>query len=259
MKRNSISARLLVLLLLPGIFGCQMKTKGLEGSITPREEISREQSNRSDGLTPAVLKDQNDKIAYSIGLDAGTDLEKLDLNAKSIDLLVLGIRDSLEGNEPLLTVEERQQVRNLFVAERLAARSKQLGPEAEKNLAEGEQFLRENGKKEGVVSLPSGLQYRVLKEGTGASPKPDQSVKAHYVIRSIDGSELKNTYKSENPAILPVGGVIRAWAEALQLMKEGDKWELVSPARLAYGEKGFGEAVGPFQALIFELELISIQ
>lgn len=260
MKRNSVSARLLVLLLLPGIFGCQMKTKGVqEGSLAPKEEVSREQSSRSDGLTPAVLKGQNDKIAYSIGLDAGTDLQKLELDINSIHHLLQGIKDSLLGNEPLLTVEERQQVRSEFYSERAAARSRQLGPQAEKNLAEGKQFLQENAKKEGVKTLPSGLQYRVLKEGAGASPKRDQKVQAHYVVRSIDGTELENTYKSEKPAILQVGKVVPAWNEALQLMKEGDKWELFAPAVLAYGEKGVGEAIGPFQAMIFEIELIAIQ
>ena len=259
MKGNTVSARLLILLLLPGIFGCQMKTKGLqEGSLAPKEEVSREQSARSDRLTPAVLKDLDDKIAYSTGLDAGMDIQKIELNIKSINHLLQGIKDSLLGNEPLLTVDEQRQVRSMFLAERASKRSKELGSQTEKNLAEGNRFLQENAKKEGVKTLASGLQYRVLKEGIGATPRRDQQVKIRYVVRSIDGAEIDGTYK-ENPATLAVGGVLAAWSEALQLMKVGDKWELFAPAILAYGEKGVGEVIGPFQAMIFEIELIAIQ
>lgn len=258
MTKLFASARLLLLLFLPGIFGCQMTRCIQDGSIVPEKEkeISRQQISRN---TPAELKGLDDKIAYSIGLDAGTDLQKLELNINSTHYLLQGIKDSLLGNEPLLSVEERQQMRATFLSERAAVRSKQLGPQAEKNLAAGNQFLRENARKEGVESLPSGLQYRVLKKGTGASPKRDQKVTVHYVVKSLDGAELENTYASGKPAMLKVGEVIPAWIEAFQLMKEGDMWELFAPAVLAYGEKGVGEAIGPFQTVIFEVELIAIR
>lgn len=254
MKRYFALPPLLVLFLLPATFGCQMKAKGLqESSLTLKEQSSPAPKDQSN----LTLKDQKDKTSYSLGLDIGRDLKPQELGA-NIEPLLQGIRDGLQGNKPLLSDEELEQVRKAFLAERLAARAKALGPQAEKNLAEGEAFLRENAKKEGVKTLSSGLQYRVLKSGTGATPGPEKNVKAHYIVRSIDSTELENTYKSGNPAIFPVRGVIPAWTEALQMMKEGDKWELFVPASLAYGEKGVGKAIGPFQAVIFEIELISI-
>lgn len=259
MTTNS-AARLLVLLLLPVIFGCQMKTKGMqEESLAPKEEVSREQSSRSDGITAAVLKSQDDKIAYSIGLDAGTDLQKLELNLNSIPHLIQGIKDSLLGNEPLLTDEERQQVRSALLSARAAARSSQLGPQAEKNLAEGKLFLQENAKKEGVKVLPSGLQYRVISEGVGATPQITDTVKIHYSLRSLDGKEMKSSYRDGNPVVIPANAGIPAWREALQLMKVKDKWELFVPGHLAYGERGVSDMVGPYQPVIFELELIGIE
>lgn len=232
-RRWTVSTRLLILLLLPVTFGCQMKGKSL------------------------TLKDQKDRTSYSLGLDVGRDLQKQELGL-NIDPLLQGIRDGVQGNKPLLSDAELEKVRKAFIAERTAAHAKAMGPEAEKNLAEGEAFLRENARKEGVKILPSGLQYRVLKSGTGASPGPEKNVKAHYIVRSIDGTELESTYKSGNAAVIPVSGVIPAWTEALQMMKEGDKWELFVPSHLAYGEKGVGKVIGPFQAVIFEIELLAI-
>lgn len=236
MIRDSIAmVRLsILLLLLPLALGCVK-----DGTIS--------------GEGKHALQNEKEKIAYSLGLQVGKDLqqEKVELNHES---LFQGIRDGLQGSESLLSAEEMEQVRQAFVKERNAARLAL----AEKNRIEGENFLQKNALKQGVVTLPSGLQYRELEPGDGASPLPENDIKAHYVVRAIDGTEYENTRKSGHPAVFPVSGVLPAWTEALPLMKAGAKWELFVPAKLAYGERGVGNIIGPNQALIFEVEFIAI-
>ena len=133
------------------------------------------------------------------------------------------------------------------------------GNKAEANRQKGEAFLVENQKKEGVITLPSGLQYKVIEEGTGESPKPNDTVVTHYRGTLIDGKEFDSSYRRGEPASFPVNRVIAGWTEALQLMKVGAKWQLFIPPELAYGERGAGRAIGPNAALIFEIELVEIQ
>ena len=130
---------------------------------------------------------------------------------------------------------------------------------AGKHRAEGEAFLAANGKKEGVVTLPSGLQYKVLAEGKGTSPNPTDNVTVHYRGTLVDGTEFDNSYKREKPATFRVDGVIAGWTEALQRMKPGAKWQLFVPAKLGYGDRGAGPLIPPDSTLIFEVELISVQ
>jgi FKBP-type peptidyl-prolyl cis-trans isomerase FklB len=129
----------------------------------------------------------------------------------------------------------------------------------EKNKAEGERFLAENAKEEGVKTLQSGLQYKVIAPGTGKTPKASDSVTTHYKGTLIDGTEFDSSYRRGQPATFPVSGVIPGWTEALQLMKEGARWRIFLPPSLAYGERGVGRDIGPNSTLIFEVELISIQ
>lgn len=251
-KRHPAAAAGLLILLLSGTFGCATNAGTLQSeAAAPKERPA------APAVQAVVLKDIKDQSSYGIGLDIGRDLQKQDAGLK-IEPLLQGIRDGIQGNKALLSDAELDKVRLALVKERSAARAKALGPQAEKNLAEGEAFLRENARKEGVKTLPDGLQYRVIKRGEGDSPGPQKNVKAHYVVRTIDGTELESTYKSGNPGIFPVSGVIPAWTEALQMMKEGEKWELYAPPHLAYGEKGIGKDIGPFQTVIFELELLGI-
>jgi FKBP-type peptidyl-prolyl cis-trans isomerase FklB len=140
--------------------------------------------------------------------------------------------------------------------EKQAERTKQL---AEKNKKEGEAFLAANKTKEGIKTLPSGLQYKVIKEGTGKTPTAEDTVVTNYRGTLTDGTEFDSSYKRGQPATFPVKGVIPGWTEALQLMKEGSKWELFIPSNLAYGEQGAGGVIGPNAALIFEIELISVK
>ena len=206
---------------------------------------------------PPKLADQKDKISYSIGIDIGNNLKKQSIDV-DVDLLAKGVKDAVAGGETLLSPEE---VRETLISlqkelrEKGQERSRQA---AEKNKREGEAFLAENKKKEGVVSLPSGLQYKVLTAGTGTSPKETDTVEANYRGTLIDGTEFDSSYKRGEAAVFPVSGVIAGWTEALQLMKVGDKWQLFIPPDLAYGERGAGP-IEPNSTLIFDVELVSIK
>ncbi|MCJ7746496.1 MAG: FKBP-type peptidyl-prolyl cis-trans isomerase [Desulfobacterales bacterium] len=202
-----------------------------------------------------VLKNQKDKISYIIGMDIGTNLKKQSIDIDS-NILAKGVKDALAGTKPLLTEQEIQETMVAFQKEMMAKQAEV----AKKNKAEGEVFLTENKKKEGVKTLLSGLQYKVIKAGTGKKPKSTDTVTAHYRGTLINGTEFDSSYKRGQPATFPVsGGMIPGWTEALQLMEEGAKWQLFIPSNLAYGEKGAGRDIGPNATLIFEIELVSIQ
>ncbi len=203
------------------------------------------------------LEDQKDKISYSIGVDIGNNLKKQAIDVDA-DLLARGVKDSMAGGEPLLSAEE---VRETLISLQNELREKgqeRIRQATEKNKKEGEAFLTENKTKEGVVSLPSGLQYKVLQSGTGPSPKATDTVEANYRGTLIDGTEFDSSYKRGQAAVFPVNGVIAGWTEALQLMKVGDKWQLFIPPDLAYGERGAGP-IGPNATLIFDVELVSVK
>lgn len=205
-----------------------------------------------------VLKTDKDKVSYSIGLDIGTNFKRqsVDLDAKA---LAAGIADGLSGGKPLLAEDEVRKVLAEF-RQQMGAKAQQAAQQlAEKNRKEGETFLAENKKKKGVITLPSGLQYQVIKEGTGKIPKASETVTTHYRGTLIDGTEFDSSYKRNEPASFPVNGVIKGWTEALQLMKVGSKWQLFIPASLAYGPQGAGQLIGPNATLIFEIELLSIK
>lgn len=205
----------------------------------------------------APLKDQKDKASYSIGHDIGNTFKKqnVDLN---LDALITGLKDALAGKEAL-PKEERDKTLAAFqkeLIEKQTAASKAAG---EKNAAEGEKFLEENKKKDGVKTTASGLQYKVLKEGTGESPKATDMVITNYKGTLLDGTEFDSSYKRNEPATFPVNRVIPGWTEALQLMKPGSKYQLFIPSKLGYGERGAGRDIGPNSTLIFEVELVGIK
>jgi FKBP-type peptidyl-prolyl cis-trans isomerase FklB len=194
-----------------------------------------------------VLKNQKDKVSYIIGMNIGNDLKRqsIDISPK---ILAEGVQQALAGSKPLLTEQEIQETMMAFQKEMMA-----------KQKERGDAFLAENKKKEGVKTLPSGLQYKVIKAGTGKKPKLNDTVMTHYRGTLIDGTEFDSSYKRGQPVSFPVSGVLPGWTEALQLMEEGAKWQLFIPSNLAYGERGAGGIIGPNATLIFEIELISIQ
>jgi FKBP-type peptidyl-prolyl cis-trans isomerase FklB len=208
------------------------------------------------GEAPGIL-DENDRISYSLGYQIGGDFKRQGTDLKS-DLVVQGIQDALKGDKPRMAPEEMKKTLVELKRKVTATQQEERKMVAEKSRAEGETFLAENAKKEGVVTLPSGLEYKILKEGTGASPQATDNVTVHYRGTLIDGTEFDSSHKRNQPAIFRVNGVIRGWTEALQMMKPGAKWQLFIPAKLAYGERGTGSAIPPNSALIFEVELLKV-
>ncbi len=204
-----------------------------------------------DKSTP--FKDSKDKVSYSIGLNIGLNLKKQNVSINP-DTFVLGLKDALAG-KPQMTDEQVKETMTAFEKE-MIDKQKAAGV---KNGADGEKFLAENKKKEGVKATASGLQYKVVKEGTGAQPKETDTVIAHYRGTLIDGTEFDSSYKRGQPATFPVSGVIKGWTEALQMMKVGSKYQLFIPASLAYGERAVGPDIGPNSTLIFEVELLDVK
>ena len=215
-------------------------------------------AGRANAEEKALLQTQKEKQSYSIGSDIGKRLKSQSIEVDT-NAFTQGMKDALSGGKMLMTEEEIKESLSALqkeLMEKQAEKTKLLG---EKNKKEGETFLAENKKKEGVITLPSGLQYKVLKEGTGKQPSADSTVETNYRGTLIDGTEFDSSYKRGQAATFPVKGVIAGWTEALQLMKEGSKWQLFIPSNLAYGERGAGNVIGPNATLIFEVELISVK
>jgi FKBP-type peptidyl-prolyl cis-trans isomerase FklB len=204
------------------------------------------------------LKDRKEKESYSLGYQFG---QSLKLQGVDIDLDVYGsgIRDALGGKEPRMKAEEIRATVSEIQKRVAAERQKELRETAAKNLADGKAFLAENKKKEGVRTIPSGLQYKVLAEGSGKTPKAADTATVHYRGTFINGMEFDSSLSRGQPATFQVNGVIPGWTEALQLMKEGAKWQLFIPPELAYGEKGVPPRIPSNSTLIFEVELISVK
>lgn len=203
------------------------------------------------------LKDLKDKESYSLGYQFGQNLKAQGVEI-NLEVYTSGIQDALSGAQPSLNREEIHKTVAEFQKRVAAARQKELKAMAEKNLAQGKSFLEENKKKEGVKTLASGLQYKVLTEGSGKMPKATEQVTVNYQGTFIDGTEFDSSYKRGQPATFKADGVIKGWTEALQLMKEGSKWQLFVPPELGYGERGMGR-IPPNSTLIFEVELVSVK
>jgi len=200
------------------------------------------------------LKDDQEKSSYAVGMNLGAALRRQSPDL-DVNLIVQGFRDALAGGKTLLSPAE---VRTILARLQAEQKAKQ-GGTAAKAKAEGEAFLAENKAKDGVVTLASGLQYKVLKAGEGKKPTIEDTVICNYRGTLIDGTEFDSSFKRNKPATLALNRVIKGWAEALQLMPAGSKWQLFIPSSLAYGERGSGKSIGPNAALIFEVELVSIQ
>ena len=204
------------------------------------------------------LGSEKDKFSYALGMNLGSNLQKQSVPVNP-DMLVQGMKDAMSGGKMLLTEDEaRAAVMEMQkqVQAQMQEKAKVLG---EANKKEGDAFLAANKSKEGVTTLPSGLQYKVITNGTGPKPKADDTVVCNYKGTLIDGKEFDSSYKRGEPATFAVNGVIKGWTEALQLMPVGSKWQLFVPPDLAYGDRGAGADIGPNATLIFEVELMSIE
>ena len=230
------------------------------GAIT--SAMMKQETPTAAGTVAVSLENQEQKSSYVIGTDIGG---RLSAQGMEIDqaALAAGLEDSLLGKEPRLTEEEAQAVIEALIQEQQAnaaeqqkAAEEERAAQSEKNKQEGAEFLAANMAKEGVMTTESGLQYKVLVEGSGESPTAEDTVQVNYRGTLIDGTEFDSSYSRGEPTEFKVGAVIAGWTEALQMMKEGDKWELYIPSDLAYGDRGAGPHIGPDAVLIFEVELL---
>jgi FKBP-type peptidyl-prolyl cis-trans isomerase FklB len=203
-----------------------------------------------------ILKTEKEKVSYIIGTQIARQFKAQQVEV-DLDKLMMGLKDAIEGDKLVMSQDEMQTVYKAWQTKMRAKIAAEKKKEAAENLAAGTAFLEANKAKEGVKTLPSGLQYKIIEEGTGNTPTADDKVKTHYRGTLIDGTEFDNSYKRNRPAEFAVKGVIKGWTEALQLMKEGAKWELYIPANLAYGERGRPN-IPPNSTLIFEIELLEI-
>ncbi len=208
---------------------------------------------------PAKLTTQKEKVSYSIGLDIGKSFKQQNIDI-NVDILHKAILDAQAGGKHLLSDSEVTATMQAFQQEMMAKQDSIQKAKAENNKKAGVDFLAKNVKEADVKTTASGLQYKVITTGTGKnSPKAEDTVTVNYVGTLLDGTEFDSSIKRGQPATFPVGGVIKGWTEALQLMHEGDKFKLFIPSDLAYGERGAGGQIGPSSTLVFEVELLSIK
>jgi FKBP-type peptidyl-prolyl cis-trans isomerase len=215
-------------------------------------------TTRPKSQAPLALKTEKDKASYAIGANIGRSLHR---DGADVDpaIMARGLKDGFTGSKMLLSDQEAQAAMTTLQSDLRRKHDLRMQALGDANRKEGEAFLAANKTKEGVVTLPSGLQYKVLKEGSGPKPSVNDSVICNYRGTLLNNTEFDSSYKRGQPATFPVGHVIKGWTEALQLMPVGSKWQLFIPADLAYGERGTGPDIGPNATLVFEVELLSIQ
>jgi FKBP-type peptidyl-prolyl cis-trans isomerase len=229
---------------------------------TPAAKPGQTTTAKKPATTPAplVLKTPKDKASYAIGLNVGKSLQK---DSVQVDpaILLRGLKDALAGGKTLMTDDEAKAAMVAIQADLRKKQEAKMAVAGDANKKEGDAFLAENKTKDGVVTLPSGLQYKILKEGSGPKPTAADSVVCNYKGALLDNTEFDSSYKRGQPATFPVGQVIKGWTEVLQLMPVGSKWQVFVPSDLAYGVRGAGPGgpIGPNATLIFEIELLSIQ
>ena len=204
------------------------------------------------------LKTPKDRINYAIGVNLIENIKKQGVDI-DLNLVIKGMQDAFLGQKLLMTDEELRTCISLYQTDVRQKQSKAMAMATENNKKEGEAFLAENRKLEGVVTLPSGLQYRIVKAGEGSKPTDKDSVECHYRARLINGVEFDSSYRKGRPVTIKVNSVIPGWREALMLMPAGSTWQVFIPSQLAYGERGKSPSIGPNATLIFEVELIAVK
>ena len=232
------------------------KSSSTKASATGTQTKAHHTGATSKATKP--LTTQSDKFSYALGMDLGATLHHDEVEVDP-DILAQGLKDSLAGGKTQLTEDEAKAVLTETQNQVRAKMQAKIQAESDVNKKQGDAFLADNKTKEGVVALPSGLQYTVLKQGNGPTPTASDSVVCNYRGTLLDGKEFDSSYKRGQPATFPVSGVIKGWTEALQLMPVGSKWQLFVPSDLAYGERGAGADIGPNSTLVFEVELLSIE
>jgi len=232
----------ILLLVIVAVAGVYLWLSAADNESEPQEELTNNAQ----------------KLSYAYGMSIVTQLKQIS-NEIDFELVYRGMRDSVEGKKTLLSKEESNAVLDEFAKKRESEAKKKMSEVAQKNMAEGEAFLKENKGKKDVITTKSGLQYMVIKKGTGAKPNATSTVKVHYKGTLLNGKTFDSSYDRNQPAVFPVNGVIKGWIEGLQLMNVGSTFKFFIPSELAYGERGAGRDIGPNAVLIFEVELLSIE
>jgi FKBP-type peptidyl-prolyl cis-trans isomerase len=214
-------------------------------------------SQSSEKGAPMELKTQKDKASYSIGVSIGKNLKDQKVEIQT-DILVKGLLDAYTGAKTQLTEKEMGDVLTQFQQEIMAKAQEEAAKKGGENKSKGEKFLADNKNKPGVKTTPSGLQYTVISEGTGPKPTASSTVKVHYTGKLIDGTTFDSSVDRGEPIEFPLNGVIKGWTEGVQLMSKGSKYKFFIPSDLAYGDRGAGNAIGPNETLVFEVELLDI-
>jgi FKBP-type peptidyl-prolyl cis-trans isomerase len=246
----------------PGSTTPAAPTSTAPAATTPKAPAKKTTTAAKPAAAVPALTTRKQKFSYALGMNIGSGLgANLKKQSVEIDpaLVSQGLKDSLSGTKTRLTEEEAKTVLTEMQNEVKKEQQEKAAQLGATNKKEGEEFLAANKGKEGVVTLPSGLQYKILTEGKGPKPAAADTVVCNYKGTLINGTEFDSSYKRGQPATFGVGQVIKGWTEALQLMPVGSKWQLVIPSNLAYGERGAGADIGPDATLIFEVELLSIQ
>lgn len=250
-----------------GLFACGVKAQQVPAktpAAPPAKSPATAQGQALAGQGPAAkapapaFKTQKEKLSYAIGMEMGKGVKSQGLDVDPA-LLVQGLNDAISGGKSLMSEEELRQVISALQQDIRQKQAQAQQAAAAENKAKGDAFLAENGKKEGVVVLPDGLQYKILTAGQGKKPAESDTVLCNYTGSFLDGTEFDSSAKAGKPVPFEVKNVIPGFREVLQLMPVGSKWQVVVPSNLAYGERGAGGVIGPNATLIFEVELVSIQ
>jgi FKBP-type peptidyl-prolyl cis-trans isomerase len=255
MKRNLTTA---VTLLAAGMLATSLLAQQTPAATSAPTTAGTVKAPTSNSPSAIVLETNKDKASYAIGISIARRLQKSGLEVDTA-IFMRGMKDALAGDKLLLTDEEAQAAITEFQKEASGKQEAKMKIAGDENMKEGSAFLAANKSKEGVITLPSGLQYKVEKQGTGSKPLPTDTVECNYRGTLIDGKEFDSSYKRGQSATFPVGGVIKGWTEVLQLMPVGSKYQVFIPADLGYGPRGAGADIGPNATLIFEIELLSIK
>ncbi len=234
------------------------QTTSPSSSGTSHASTAKKPATTANHAAPLTLKTDKEKFSYALGMRMGANFKKQEVSVDPA-ILTRGLKDALAGGKTLLTEEQAQTALMQVQNELRQKQQAKMQAEATENKKQGEDFLAANKSKEGVVTLPSGLEYKILTEGTGPKPLASDTVECNYRGTLIDGKEFDSSAKHGGPATFPVSGVIKGWTEALQLMPVGSKWQLFIPSDLAYGNRGAGPEIGPDSTLVFEVELVSIK
>ncbi len=217
------------------------------------EAMAQKSKKKKKGKVEEVMEIKNDKdsISYSIGVNIAKDLASRGMDSLNLDMLAQAMKDVLNNDSLLIDEQQCQMYMQQYMQKMMIERANRLK-------REGQKFLEQNGKREEVVTLPSGLQYEVLVEGNGPKPGPTSKVKCHYHGTLTNGEVFDSSVEKGKPIEYSVNGFIKGWQEALQLMSVGSKWKIYVPYDLGYGERGSGAKIGPYSTLVFEMELIDI-